>query len=462
VEDDARSDWLDTAKTHVQGIRASVGASMLLSFLIGLMIWGQWNQLIEDEQKEWYTACFLTSLPPYLTPQMSFSRRINACPPEDLLHQLQGIYEGFPYQQMEANLIAWNKFAWSATQGATFVNGSKRINREAQDKGQPPFVQIPHGQSSVRAITTIQLHLRTYTENFKVIEDAAKSGISFTDLTVDKLVALMLVYQFEFGNIDVMGQNLAQSLATPAFEQGLAQLQQATASATGQAVADEGDLGTGASLSPVVTLRNELKRSDPAGYYGPLQSADMSKLISSMQDTHLVTIGANRNEDARLKKQMWEIREGTTDSAINIPLLNLPLTLSAFSRVSRVLNVVLLLWLYWHIHQMDFALKGYRACAPNGRSRMEAALWGLPGLGRWSLPIRLVLAFCLSTPVLLGTYIRSILWWIDPDQGIQPPTPILAFPSIVLIFSCFLFSCFLVYEVQRRKSSALSCVWAKE
>jgi hypothetical protein len=186
-----------------------------------------------------------------------------------------------------------------------------------------------------------------------------------------------------------------------------------------------------------------------------------------MQDTHLVTIGANRNEDARLKKQMWEIREGTTDSAINIPLLNLPLTLSAFSRVSRVLNVVLLLWLYWHIHQMDFALKGYRACAPNGRSRMEAALWGLPGLGRWSLPIRLVLAFCLSTPVLLGTYIRSILWWIDPDQGIQPPTPILAFPSIVLIFSCFLFSCFLfscflVYEVQRRKSSALSCVWAKE
>jgi hypothetical protein len=197
-------------------------------------------------------------------------------------------------------------------------------------------------------------------------------------------------------------------------------------------------------------LRNRLKRSDPAGYYGPLQSDAVSKLIRLMGDTQFVTIGAARYEDARLKKQIREIREGTTDSAVNIPLLNLPLTLSAFSSVSCVLNVVLLLWLYWHAHQMGAALEWYRVCAPKGQSRMEAALWGLPGLGRGCLFIQLALAFCLSTPILLGTYIRLILWWTDGDQGIQPPSPSLVFPAIVFILSGAL-----VREVQRCKSRAL-------
>jgi hypothetical protein len=68
--------------------------------------------------------------------------------------------------------------------------------------------------SSVRAITTFQLDLRMYTENFKVVEEAAKAGIPFTDLTADKLVALMLAYQFESGDVDAIGESLAQSLAT--------------------------------------------------------------------------------------------------------------------------------------------------------------------------------------------------------------------------------------------------------
>jgi hypothetical protein len=452
VEDDARSDWLDIAKIHAQGIRASVGASILLAFLIGLMLWGQRHQLVEDEQKERYTACFLTSLPPYLTPRTGFNRRSNECPSEALLYQLQVIYEEFPHREMEGNLIAWNKFAWLATQDATFVIGSERINRQAQDEGQPAFVLIPHVQSFLRAITTFQLHLRSYTENFRVAEDAAKAGIPFADLTANKLVALMLAYRFEFSDVDATGEKLAQSLATPAFEQGLNRLEQATASAIGRPVADEGDVTTGASLPAVVTLRSGLKQSDPAGYYGPLDSAEVFKLIGFLQDAPFVTFGAARNEDARLKKQMREIREGTTDSAVNIPLLNLSLTLSAFSGVSCVLNVVLLLWFYWHAHQMDAALKCYRACAPEGQ-RMEAALWGLPGLGRWKLPIRLALAFCLFTPVLLGTYFRSVLWWVDPDQAIQPPFPSFSFPAIVFIFSFFL-----VREVQRRKSRALSRV----
>jgi len=455
VEDDARSDWLDIAKAHAQGIRASVGASILLTFLIGLILWGQRHQLREDEQKERYTACFLASLPLYLTPQTGFSRRSDACPSEALLHQLQMTYEGFPHLQMEQELIAWNKFAWLATQDATIVSGSERIIREAQNAGQPPFVQIPHIQTSLRAITTFQIHLRMYTENFKVVEDAAKAGIPFTDLPADKLVALMLAFQFEFGDFDTMGENLALSLATPAFEQGLKWLDQATASATGQSVVHEGDLTSGAWLPPVVTLRSELKQTDPAGYYGPPQSAEVFKLIRFMQETVFVTIGVARNEDARLKKQMREIREGTTDSAVNIPLLNLSLTLSAFSSVSCVLNVVLLLWLYWHLHQLDAALKCYRARAPKEQSRMEAALWDLPGLGRWCLPIRLALAFCLSTPILLGTCWRLILWRTDGDQGIQPPSPSLVFPAIV-----FLLSVALVREVQRRKSRALSCVSA--
>jgi hypothetical protein len=353
---------------------------------------------------------------------------------------------------MEKDLVAWNKSAWLAMKEATIVSGSERINREAENGGHPPFVQIPHIESSLRAMTTFQLDLRMYTENFKVVEEAAKAGIPFTDLTAGKLVALMLAYQFEFAHVDAMGENLAQSLATPAFEQGLNRLELATASATGRPVADEGDLATGASLLPVVTLRNELKRSDPAGYYGPLQSAEVFKLIRFMQDTSFVTIGAARNEDARLKKQIGEIREGTTDSAVNIPLLNLPLTLSAFSSVSLVLNVALLLWLYWHTHQMGAALKSYRAFAPKGQSRIEAALWGLPGLGPWCLAIRLAVAFCLSTPILLGTCIRMILCWTDRAQGIQHPSPSLVFPAIV-----FLSSVALVREVQRCKSSALSC-----
>jgi hypothetical protein len=198
-------------------------------------------------------------------------------------------------------------------------------------------------------------------------------------------------------------------------------------------------------------LRNELKQSDPPGYYGPLQSADVLKLIKFMQDTSFATIGAYRNEDARLMKQIREMREGTTDSAVIIPLLNLPLTLSAFSRAGWMLNVVLLLWFSWHTHQMDAALMRYRASAPNGQSRMEAALWGLPGLGRWRLPIRLALAFCLSTPILLGKYILLILWWTDRDPGIQPSSPSLVSPAIVFIISCFL-----VHKVQRLKSRALS------
>jgi hypothetical protein len=456
LEDDARTDFLDIAKTHAQGIRASVGASILLTFLICLMLWGQRHQLREDEQKERYTACFSASLPPYLTPpRTGFSRRSDVCPSEAILHQLQVIYQGFPHREMEEELVAWNKFAWLATQDATFVSGFERINSEGQNGGHPPFVQIPHIQSVLRAITTFQLHLRTYTENFNVVEDAAKIGIPFTDLTADKLVALMLVYQFELFPVDALGENLAQSLATPAFEQGLKRLKQAAASAIGRPLALEGDLATGASLPPVVTLRNELKRSDPAGYYGPLQSAEVYKLIRFMQDIPFGTIGADRNKDARLKKQIREIRDGTTDSAVNIPLLNLPLTLSAFSSVSCVLNVVLLLWLYWHIHQMDAALKCYQACAPTGQSRTEAALWGLPGLGRWRIPIRLAVAFCLSAPILLGTCMRLILWWTDRDQAIRPPSPSLAFPAIVFILSGAL-----VREVQRRKSRALSYVSA--
>jgi hypothetical protein len=128
-------------------------------------------------------------------------------------------------------------------------------------------------------------------------------------------------------------------------------------------------------------------------------------------------------------RDIQEMREGTTDSAVNIPLLNLPLTLSAFSRVGWVLNVVLLLWLSWHVQRMGAALKCYRACAPEGQSRMEAALWGLPGLGRWRLPIRLAVAFCLSAPSLLGTCILLILWWTDSDQGIPPPPRLLFSPQ---------------------------------
>jgi hypothetical protein len=164
VEDDARSDWLDAAKTHVQRMRASVGASILVIFLIGLLLWVQLHQLSDDEQEERYTACFSPNLPVYLTPpQAGFSRRSNACPSQTLLHQIQEIYEGFPHREMEEELVAWNRFAWLATQDATFVSGSEPMNRQAQNEGRP-FVQIPPIQSSLRAITTFQLHLRMYTE----------------------------------------------------------------------------------------------------------------------------------------------------------------------------------------------------------------------------------------------------------------------------------------------------------
>jgi hypothetical protein len=68
MKDDARSDWLEIAKAHAQGIRTLVGASILLTLLIGLILWGKRHQLGEDEQKERSTACFLPTLPPYLTP----------------------------------------------------------------------------------------------------------------------------------------------------------------------------------------------------------------------------------------------------------------------------------------------------------------------------------------------------------------------------------------------------------
>ena len=156
-------------------------------------------------------------------------------------------------------MVAWNNFAWLATQDATFVSGSGRINSEAQKGGQPPIVQILRRQGSLRAITTFQIHLRMYTENFKVVEDAAKAGIPFTDLTAGELVALMFAYQFEFAEADAMGENLAQSLATPAFEQTLNRLAQAMASAIGRPVALEGGLETGALVTAASNIAQRIK-----------------------------------------------------------------------------------------------------------------------------------------------------------------------------------------------------------
>jgi hypothetical protein len=453
MEDDARSNWLDIAKSHAQGIHASLGASILFAVLIGLMLSGQQHQLREDEQKERYTACFLPSPPSYLAPPTGPSRRSAACPSEDFLRQLQLVYEDFPHRPMEEDLVTWNNFAWSVTQDATLVVGLDHINRKAQDRGQPPFVQMPYARSSLRSITTFQLDLRQYVENFKIVEKAAETGTSFADLLAEKLVALVFVYQFQFNPSDTFGEELARSLATPEFERGLKRLERATLLATGHEVTDGGDVLGGSSLPQLVTLHNELRRKDPAGLYLPMQGDDVSKLIKLMRDTSLVTIGAGQKEDVRLKKQIREIREGTTDSAVNIPLLNLPLTLSVFGRVSSLLNVALLLWFYWHIHQMDAALKRYRAYVAHGRSQVEAALWSLPGLGRWWLPFRLAVAFCLSMPILLGTCWRLILWWADQDHVAQPAFTSLAWPAML-----FMLSIALAREVQRCKSRALGCV----
>jgi hypothetical protein len=124
--------------------------------------------------------------------------------------------------------------------------------------------------------------------------------------------------------------------------------------------------------------------------------------------------------------------------------------LSIFSSVICALNVLSLISLYWHTRRMEYALKRHRF-VPEDRSRLEAALFGLPSLARWWLPIRLVLAFCLSTPILLATNWRWIIWWTDPEHGAKAPSPSLTFPAIV-----FLVSVALVRKVQRTKSRAWS------
>ena len=450
MEDDARLDWLEIAKNHAQGIHASLGASIVLTVLIGLMLWGQQRQLREDEQKESYTACFATSPPPYLATPSGSSRRNPDCPSEDFLRRLQGVYEGLPHRQMQENLIAWNNFAWAAAQDATLVVGLDRINREAQDRGQPPFVQIPYGRMGLRSIVTFQLDLRQYGESFKVVERAAENGTPFADLAADKLVDLVQVYQFQLSPSDSSGEEIALSLATPEFEEGLRRLEQATQLATGQTVGDGGDVLAGSSLPSLVTLHDELQRKDPAGLYLPMQGGDLFKLLSLIRKTSLVTIGAGQKEDLRLKTQMHEIREGTTGSAVTLPLLNLSLTLAVFVRVSCFLNIAFLLWLYWHVHRMDAALRRCRAHDASGRSKVEAALWSLPGLGQWWLPIRLAVALCLSTPVLLGTCWRLILWWTDQDRASRLPFVSLAWLGVV-----FALSVVLAREVQRCKARAL-------
>lgn len=133
---------------------------------------------------------------------------------------------------------------------------------------------------------------------------------------------------------------------------------------------------------------------------------------------------------------MNAILNGDTNSAINLPFLNLSVDLSAFAYLSGFLNLAFLGWIYWQAQQMDYASKRYMTFTGADRSRIEAALQGLPGSGRWSLLSRTGLSLLATMPTLLGTLLLfAPLWFSNPERFRLSSLLYLTLPAVVFILS---------------------------
>jgi hypothetical protein len=462
MADDARSDWLEIVKSQAQGIRSSVLASVLFVVVIAITLLGQYRQLTADERAQKSTACFSPNRPQDPKQPKDQNETNAACPLPADWETLQGAYEELPVEAIDAELIPWNKFGLEITLVATFVEGTDPKTIAGSKDPSAPFIlalieasqETPLKPGTAKAISHFYLHLKDFNSNFKSIEWASNAKIPFEDLNRDKLIALANAYNFDLDQGDLQGQNVAKTVANPTFMLRLSQLQLASIKATGNPLVEDSFVATlsqGTSLASFKTLRGELMVNDLAKFQNRFPKSEADKLLAFLQATPFASVGAVRNEDARLRKQIQDIRDEKTDSSITIPLLNLPVTLSDFSSLSGILNVLLLLWVFWQVRQMNFALVRYRSFEPYDKSRIEAALSLLPSYGRWHVPVSLAIAACLTVPTLLGTCILFMPRWTDKTQPGHPSYLYLVLPLFVLTLSLVL-----VRSLQNIKARALT------
>jgi hypothetical protein len=163
----------------------------------------------------------------------------------------------------------------------------------------------------------------------------------------------------------------------------------------------------------------------------------MKKLLNFLTVTPFASLNAERNEDGRLRNEINAILEGDTNSAISLPFLSISVSLSVFAYLSGILNLAFLGWIFWQARQIEYASNRYVTFTGADRSRMAAALQGLPGAGGWNLLSRTGHALLITTPTLLGTLVLFEPLWLS-NPGTFRMSSLIYF-SLYLIFPTFVF-----------------------
>jgi hypothetical protein len=444
MPDDASNDWLEVAKTRAQGIRAALAGIGVFVACVLVTIFGQMRQYEADRKAETITACFVgdSTSGSGLASQV----RSTACPAAADWGILQAAYEEYPVQGIDAELNPWNQFAMESTIVGSLAEGTDPKKFEGQKDPQAKLVWLlaeassktPLKPGTASEISHFYLHLKDFDSNARSVEWAVNAKMPFEGLDRDEVIALANAYAFNLDPGDIQGEYAAQGLANPTFISQLDQLRPSVLNPQGHPIMEERFVQTlrnGASLSLFTTLRQQLVGIDLEKFQQP-DDAELKKFVHFLTVTPFASLSAERNEDARLNEQINAILNADTNSAINLPFLNLPVDLSAFAYLSGFLNLAFLGWIFWQARQMDDALNRYMTFTDADRPRIEAALQGLPGSGSRNLISRTGLALLVAMPTLLGTLLLfAPLWFSKPDNFRLYSLLYLILPAVVFILS---------------------------
>jgi len=460
MSDDASNDWLEVAKTRAQGIRIALAGIGVFVACVLVTIFGQLRQFEADRKAELITACFVgdpapapVSQPPCAaggaTPRSlpASLPRCGACPAAADWGILQAAYGEFPRPQIDAELNPWDQFAMESTVIGSFAEGIDPKQFEGSTDPMAKYVWMlaeasskkPLKPGTTKEISHFYLHLKDFVSNARSIEGALDAKTPFEALDREQIIALANAYAFNLDSDDVQGEYAAQDLANPTFISQLDKLRPSVLNSHGRPIMEERFVQTlkdGASLSPFLMLRQQLVGED-LGKFQQIDDAEMKKLLNFLTVTPFASLNAERNEDGRLRNEINAILEGDTNSAISLPFLSISVSLSVFAYLSGILNLAFLGWIFWQARQIEYASNRYVTFTGADRSRMAAALQGLPGAGGWNLLSRTGHALLITTPTLLGTLVLFEPLWLS-NPGTFRMSSLIYF-SLYLIFPTFVF-----------------------
>jgi hypothetical protein len=449
MADDASDDWLDVAKTRAQGIRVALAGIGVFVACVLVTIFGQLRQFEADRKAEAITACFVgESTSGSVQPS---EVRSAACPAAADWGILQAAYEEYPVQQIDAELNPWNQFAMESTIVGSFVEGTdpKKFAGSTDPTAELVWMlaeassKTPLKPGTTSEISHFYLHLKDFVSNARSVEGALDAKTPFEAIDRDRLIALANAYAFNLDSGDVQGEYAAQDLANSTFTSQLDRLRPSVLNSHGRPIMEERFVQTlkdGALLSPFLTLRQQLVGID-LGKFQQIDDAEMKRLLGYLMATRFASLNAQRDEDARLSDRIDAVLDGNMTSAISLPFLNLSIDLSAFANLSGFLNLAFLGWMFWQARQMGDASNRYMTFTDADRSRMEAALQGLPGTGGWNLLSRTGFALLVAMPALLGTLLLfAPLWFLRFANLHWYKLLYLILPTVVFILSLTLVS----------------------